>query len=313
VSPRPDRHDDPARPVVPDGPSPVDLHTHTLRSDGTLEPADLVVQAAAAGVHLLAITDHDNLAAYRELTSRDAPALPAGLELLPGVEINCLTGGAPEVFEGELHILGFGIQPDDEAFEALLATQRQGRRIRFDRTLGVLRNLGMSVDVAAERLDLGVIESLGRPTVARLMIESGYATSVEGAFERWLSRGRPAYVPREGIGPVRAINAIRAAGGLPVLAHFGEAENHESTIRDLQGIGLGGIEVFYRTFDQAHVDSVGRVADELGLVKTGGSDFHGDTGTYAEIHQTTWVPAAIGERLLNALARRTEPVVASGD
>jgi len=313
MSTRPDRHEDPARPVVPEGPSPVDLHTHTLRSDGTLEPGDLVAQAAAAGVHLLAITDHDNLAAYRELTGPAAAALPGGLELLPGVEINCLTGGAPEVFEGELHILGFGIRPDDEAFETLLAGQRQGRRIRFDRTLGVLRNLGMPVDAAAERLDLGVIESLGRPTVARLMIESGYATSVEDAFERWLSRSRPAYVPREGVGPVRAINAIRAAGGLPVLAHFGEAENHESTIRDLQAIGLGGLEVYYRTFDQAHVDSVGRVADELGLVKTGGSDFHGDTGTYAEVHATTWVPAVVGERLLNALARRSEPAVANGN
>ncbi len=311
MSGRPDRHDDPAQPVVPEGPSPVDLHTHTLRSDGTLEPGDLVAQAAAAGIRLLAITDHDNLGAFRELTAAGAPPLPKGLELLPGVEINCLTGGASEVFEGELHILGFGVRPDDDAFEAVLAGQRNGRLVRFDRTLATLRSLGLSVDGALEELDLGATESLGRPTVARLMIASGYATSVEDAFERWLSRGRPAYVPREGIGPIRAINAIRAAGGLPVLAHFGEAENHESTIRDLQAIGLGGLEVFYRTFDQAHVDSVGRVADELGLVKTGGSDFHGDTGTYAEVHATTWVPAVIGERLLNALARSSEPVVAS--
>ena len=293
-------------PVVPPGPSPVDLHTHTLRSDGTLEPRDLVEQAAAAGVHLLSITDHDNLAAHRELTGPDAPALPAGLELIPGVEINCLTGSAPAVFEGELHILGFGVQPDDAAFEALLAAQRNGRLVRFDRTLEVLRRQGMSVDAAVEELDLAGIESLGRPTVARLMIASGYATSVEDAFARWLGRGRPAYVPREGIGPVRAIGAIRAAGGLPVLAHFGEAEAHESLIRDLQAIGLGGLEVYYRTFDQARVDSVGRVADELGLVKTGGSDFHGDTGSYAEIHATTTVPSFVGDRLRNALAQRPD-------
>jgi predicted metal-dependent phosphoesterase TrpH len=301
-----DRHDAPAEPVVPSGPSTVDLHTHTLRSDGTLEPRDLVEQAAAAGVRLLAITDHDNLAAYRELSGLAALPLPAGLELLPGVEINCLTSNAPWVFEGELHVLGFGVQPDDEAFEALLAGQRNGRLARFDRTLEVLRTNGMSVDAAVEELDLSAIESLGRPTVARLMIASGYATSVEDAFERWLGRGRPAYVPREGIGPVRAISAIRAAGGLPVLAHFGEAEAHESLIRDLQAVGLGGLEVYYRTFDQAHVNSVGRVAEALGLVKTGGSDFHGDTGSYAEIHAATSVPASVGVRLRNALAQRAD-------
>ncbi len=299
----PDRHDPPAQPIVPSGPSPVDLHTHTLRSDGTLEPRDLVEQAAAVGVRLLAITDHDNLAAYRELTGPAAPPLPAGLELVPGVEINCLTGDGPAVFEGELHILGFGVVADDEAFEALLAGQRNGRLVRFDRTLAALRGLGMSVDAALEELDMSGIESLGRPTVARLMIASGYARSVEDAFEHWLARGRPAYVPRQGIGPVRAISAIRAAGGLPVLAHFREADEHESLIRDLQAIGLGGLEVYYRTFERAQVESVGWVADELGLVKTGGSDFHGDTGSYAEIHAATSVPAAVGERLRNALAR----------
>jgi predicted metal-dependent phosphoesterase TrpH len=311
VSARQDRHAPPIDPVVPSGPSPLDLHTHTLRSDGTLEPRVLVEAAAAAGVRLLAITDHDDLAAYRELTAPGAPDLPDGLELLPGVEINCLTGSQPDVWEGELHVLGFGIRTDDAAFEDLLTQQRQGRRIRFDRTLEILRQEGLSVDAAAEELDLGATEALGRPTVARLMIASGHAGSVDEAFKRWLGRGCPAYVPREGIGPVRAITAIRAAGGLPVLAHFGEAESHQALLRDLQVVGLGGLEVYYRTFDREHVESVGRVADELGLLKTGGSDFHGDTGSYAQVHAATWVPEVVGERLLNALARRTDEVAAA--
>jgi predicted metal-dependent phosphoesterase TrpH len=310
VSSRRDRHAPPINPVVPEAPSRLDLHTHTLRSDGVLEPGALVEQAATAGVRLLAITDHDDLSAYRELTAPGAPALPDGLQLIPGVEINCLTGSQPDVWEGELHVLGFGIRPDDEAFEALLRQQRLGRRIRFDRTLEILRREGLPVDAAAAELDLSATESLGRPTVARLMIASGHATSVDEAFRRWLGRGCPAYVPREGVGPVRAITAIRAAGGLPVLAHFGEAEAHESLLRDLQVVGLGGLEVYYRTFDHEHVESVGRVADELGLLKTGGSDFHGDTGSYAEIHKATSVPDVVGERLLNALARRPERVVA---
>jgi hypothetical protein len=165
---RQDRHDEPSDPIVPDGPSRVDLHTHTLRSDGTLEPRVLVEQAAAAGVELLAITDHDNLVAYRELTAPGAAPLPSGLALLPGVEINCLTANAPWVFEGELHILGYGIQHDDDAFEALLQAQRDSRLVRFDRTLELLRRQGLSVDAAVEELDLSSIESLGRPTVARL-------------------------------------------------------------------------------------------------------------------------------------------------
>jgi 3',5'-nucleoside bisphosphate phosphatase len=313
VSARRDRHALPDNPNPPGGPSAVDLHAHTLRSDGTLEPGALVEQAVAAGVHLLAITDHDSLAAYRELTAAGAPALPDGLDLMPGVEINCLTGSQPDLWEGELHVLGLGIQPDDEAFEALLGRQRLGRRVRFEQTLEILRRQGLSVDAAAEQLDLSLTESLGRPTVARLLIASGHATSVEEAFKHWLGRGCPAYVPREGIGPIRAISAIRAAGGLPVLAHFGEAEAHESLLRDLQAIGLGGLEVYYRTFDRAHVESVGRVADELGLIKTGGSDFHGDSGSYAEIHAATWVPETVGERLLNALARRPETVAAGHD
>jgi len=308
VAGRVNRHEAPHDPVVPSGPSTVDLHTHTLRSDGTLEPADLVRQAADAGVRTLAIADHDNLAAYRELTAPGSVALPSGLTLIPAVEINCLTGSQPDIFEGELHVLGYGVLTDDEAFEAILLKQRQARQIRFDRTLAILRESGVPVDAAAEQLDLSVTESLGRPTVARLMIASGHATTVEDAFKRWLGRGCPAYVPREGVGPVRAISAIRAAGGLPALAHFGEAEAHESLLRDLQAIGLGGLEVYYRTFDRSHVESVGRVADELGLVKTGGSDFHGDTGSYAKVHAATWVPPEVGERLLNALARWPEPM-----
>lgn len=313
MSARRDRHEAPTDPVIPSGPSRLDLHTHTLRSDGVLEPCDLVDQAAAAGVRLLAITDHDDIAAFRELTAAEAPPLPSGLELLPGVEINCLTSGQPELWEGELHILGFGVRPDDEAFEATLARQRLGRRIRFDKTIEILRREGLSVDAAANKLDMSATEALGRPTIARLMIASGHAKSVEEAFSRWLGRGCPAYVPREGIGPVAAIGAIRAAGGLPVLAHFGEAAAHTGLVRDLQAIGLGGLEVYYRTFDREHVDSVGRVADELGLVKTGGSDFHGDTGSYAEIHRTTWVPEAVGERLLNALAQRSGERVTAHD
>lgn len=288
-------------PVVPPAPSPVDLHTHTRRSDGVLEPRDLVAQAAGAGVRLLAITDHDSLGAYRELRATDG-AIPDGLQLLPGVEINAVAGGRDGFWEGELHVLGFGMDPDDEAFEAALRGQRDQRRRRFDRILENLRRLGMPVDDAVADLAIGDEDALGRPTIARALIATGHATSVEDAFRRWLGHGMPAWAPRDGLGPRAAIEAIRAAGGVPVLAHFAEAPDRISTLRSLIGIGLAGLEVHYRSWDRRTVEAVGRVADALGLLRTGGSDYHGDLGPYAESHAALWVPAEVGARLGDAIA-----------
>jgi len=300
------RHDPAEDPVPPPGPSTIDLHSHTIRSDGVLEPADLVVAAAAEGVRLLAITDHDDLSAYRELTasSEGSRAVPAGLTLLPGVEINCLTNGQPDLWESELHVLGLGVDPSDDAFEAMLAEQRRRRKVRFERTLSRLRALDMPVDDVAAELDPTATAALGRPTIARLLQRKGYVSSVEDGFARYLGRGRPAYVSREGIGPLEAIRAIRAAGGLPSLAHFSEAAERIAIVRELRDAGLGGLEVFYRSFDRATVASVQAVALELDLVPTGGSDYHGDTGSYAEAHAMLWVPPEVGERLATVLGFR---------
>ena len=290
---------EPSDPVIPPAPSTIDLHTHTLRSDGVLEPADLVRQAFEAGVRLLAITDHDNLAGYREM--RASAALPPGLELHPGVEINAVVDKRNELWEGELHVLGFGMDGDDDAFEAALARQRGERRRRFDRILVRLRQIGMPVDAQIAQVAVGDEDALGRPTVARALIRAGYADSVEDAFQRWLARGMPAYVPRNGLGPVAAIGAIRAAGGIPVLAHFREAAERQAIVRELVEHGLGGLEVYYRTFDRATVSSVAAVADALRLVRTGGSDYHGDLGRYAEAHAGLWVPPEVGVELESAI------------
>ncbi len=289
----------PFDPVVAPAPSPVDLHTHTRRSDGVLEPAELVAQAAAAGVRTLAITDHDSLAAWRELLAADA--VPAGVSLIPGVEINAVAGGRDGFWEGELHVLGFGMDPDDAPFEAALHSQRQQRRRRFDRILARLRELGMPIDEEVEQLSIGHDDALGRPTVARALIARGHAESVEDAFRRWLGHGQPAWAPRGGLGPREAIRAIRAAGGLPVLAHFGEARQRIGVVRELVEAGLGGLEVHYRGWERATVESVASVADELRLVATGGSDYHGDLGPYAQTHALLWVPSSVGDRLREAL------------
>ncbi|HTK45190.1 MAG TPA: PHP domain-containing protein, partial [Patescibacteria group bacterium] len=194
-----ERHHAPASRFRPPSPSTVDLHTHTLRSDGLLTPAELVAAAAGVGVKLLAITDHDTLAGVREL--RRAGTIPDGLEVVPGIEINTVVEDRGHVMEGEVHILGIGVDPDDEALEAALARQRDARRLRFDRMVEKLRAQGVPIDTALEGLPATTDEdALGRPRLARALIRCGYATSVEDAFRQHLSRGRPAYVPRQGLG-----------------------------------------------------------------------------------------------------------------
>jgi 3',5'-nucleoside bisphosphate phosphatase len=298
------RHDAPGDPVVPPAPSTIDLHTHSTRSDGVLPPEVLLRDAAAAGVRLLALTDHDTLAGVREL--RASGAVPGGVELLPGVEINAITPLAAGLGEGEIHVLGLGVDPADEIFEDALARQREERRERFERTLVRLRDLGMGVDPGAAALTTTADDALGRPTIARLLVAAGHAESVEDAFRRLLSRGRPAYVPRGGLGPVEAIGAVRAAGGLPVLAHFSEAGERTDVLRELIGAGLGGLEVYYRSWDRATVEHVGRIATKLRLVATGGSDYHGDTGSYADAHAGLWVPPEVGDSVRSAIATVAE-------
>jgi 3',5'-nucleoside bisphosphate phosphatase len=284
------------------GTSIVDLHTHTLRSDGVLTPVELARAAAEAGIRMLAITDHDTLAAHRDLVL--GRAMPAPIELITGVEINAIARGIP-LQDGELHILGFGMDLDDEAFEAALAKQRVARRTRFERTVSRLREIGMPIDDQIGTLDPDDDDALGRPTIARALIAAGFATSVEDAFQRLIGWHGPAYVPREGMGPREAIAAILAARGIPVLAHFSEAPSQIPLLRELAGIGLAGIEVYYRTFEPETVTMVGAVASSLGLIATGGSDYHGDLVSYAEAHATLNVPGWVADTVRKRLATRT--------
>jgi predicted metal-dependent phosphoesterase TrpH len=303
------RHDPATRGVVPPGPSTLDLHSHTARSDGLLEPLDLAVAARAAGVRLLAITDHDTLAGYREVRALLADAAGGsggpgaepwgrgpllGLELMPGIELNAVMANRPELMESEVHILGFGMDPDDDAFETILQTQRGERRVRFGRMVIRLREIGLPVDSVLDEVPpLGEDAALGRPTLARAMVSLGYARSVEDAFVRFLSRGRPAYVPRGGLGPIEAIGAIRAAGGVPVLAHFSEAPERRDLLAELIAEGLRGLEVYHGSFDAPTVARLHALATELRLLATGGTDFHGDRETYAEAHARLWVPPEV--------------------
>ena len=292
--------------LVPPEPSVVDLHVHTCRSDGLLAPTDLVEAAAAAGIRTLAVTDHDTLAGYRELMAPGAVPLPAGLRVLAGVEINAVARHL-DLPDGELHIVGLGVDPADEAFEAVLSGQRGERRRRFDRMRLRLRAAGLGVDAQLAGLDLEDGDALGRPTLARALVAAGFATSVQDAFARYVGRGGPGYAPREGLGPIPAIHAIRDAGGLPVLAHFSAAPSRRVLLQELMDAGLAGIEVHHRSFDAATVSAVGAVAEDLGLLPSGGTDYHGDGETYAEAIAETWVPPQIATGVMAALGAGIAP------
>ena len=297
------RHDplDATGAVRPPGPSTVDLHAHTTRSDGVVGPIALVDAAFQVGVRVFSLTDHDTLAGYRDVVA--ANAVPEGMTLIPGVEINALVTRDLGLWEGELHILGFGMDPDDEAFEAAMAAQRGRRRERFWKTVDRLREIGLPIDAQVDTLVHGDDDALGRPTIARALIAAGFASSVEDAFARIIGHGAPGYVRREGLGPEEAIRVVRAADAIPVLAHFREAPARLELLRELVEIGLGGLEVYYRTFEASTVTLVADVAKRLGLIATGGSDYHGDLGTYAEAHASLWVPPSVGETLITRLAQ----------
>ncbi len=294
-------------PFVP-GDAVADVHTHTTRSDGVLEPAELVRQVHAAGVRLFAIADHDNLAAYRDLTAAGADPLPPGLELIPAVEINAVTRGLDlRLPEGELHVLGIGVDPRDDEFEAAIAAQRGARRTRFQATVARLRDIGLAVD---GHLPEGVLESddaLGRPTLARALVAAGHAETVEHAFRTILGHGLPGYVPRTGMDPVEAIRAIRRAGGLASVAHFGEAPDHLPLMHELIGEGLDGLETHHRSFDAETRGAMAACARLLGLVETGGTDYHGDTGSYAASHAGLAMPDGLVAGLRAALRTRGWP------
>jgi len=243
----------------------VDLHSHTTASDGVLTPRQLVRLAAKHGVRVLAVTDHDSTSGLADAMD-EARTLPP-LEIVPGLEINCDVPGA------EIHVLGYCLDWAAEWFQAFLGEQREERRRRVHRICERLAELGMPID-PAEIFSLVQEGSAGRPHVAQAMVNRGYVKTVREAFDRYLSANGPANVPRKRLTPVEAVRVIRRARGVPVLAHPGLA-NRDEMIPELVEAGLLGIETYYPEHSSAQTIAYREMCRRLGLVATGGSDFHG--------------------------------------
>lgn len=269
----------------------IDLHLHTTASDGRCTPAELVVRAAAAGVEILAVTDHDTTAGIAEAS--DAAA-GRGLLVVHGIEITAVEAGR------DVHVLGYFFDPDAAELSRFLSSQRATRIERIAEIARRLDAFGMPVDVtpllAAARQQNS--RSIGRPRLARAMVDAGYVTDTREAFDKWLAQGRPAFVERAGSSPEAVIAIVHDAGGLASLAHPARTAL-DPRIPALRDAGLDAIEVYHSDQDEAATARYLQLARRLGALVTGGSDFHGDPATGLE-PGTTHLPPAEWAKLLEA-------------
>lgn len=243
-----------------------DLHTHTTASDGTDTPVRLIERAAQEGFSLIAVTDHDTLSGLREA---EEAGKGLGVRVIPGVEISA--GEEPEV-----HVLGYGMR-DRERLERALTGMRLARRDRMRLMIEKLRLIGIEVD--AQRVQQLCGDSVGRPHLARALMEMGCVQDVREAFARYLSPGKPAYVPREKLTVPEAIRLLCECGAVPVIAHPGQNKGAAFWMRErltaLREEGLMGLEAYHMAHTPAECLAFDRMARSLGLLVTGGSDYHG--------------------------------------
>ncbi len=263
----------------------IDLHAHSTASDGTDTPAELVRNAAAAGLGVVALTDHDTVAGYQE--AADALRTPqcAGLTLVTGAELSCRLGGI------SMHMLAYLFDPQEPELARERELVRDDRIPRAKAMVGKLRDLGVPVTwerVAAIAGLTGEAESaqgvsVGRPHIATALVELGLVPTVSDAFTEWLSDGGRAYVGKHELDPFDAIRLVKGAGGVTVFAHPAAAKRGrtvpESVLAELASAGLDGIEADHMDHDEPTRARLRSLAGELGLLVTGSSDYHGSRKT----------------------------------
>jgi hypothetical protein len=256
----------------------IDLHLHTTASDGRCAPSELVHRAAAARVSVLAVTDHDTTAAVAQVQSAgEAHAI----QVVTGIEITAVENGR------DVHILGYFIDPANVELAGFLVRQRGQRIARVEAMGDRLAQLGIPIDLQpllahARELDG---RSVGRPQVARAMVAAGYVRDTREAFDRWLATGQPAFIPRDGAPSREVIEIVHVAGGLASLAHPGQTRV-DPQISAYASAGLDALEVYHPDHDRAYTERYLRLALQLKLLVTGGSDFHGDA-------DHGWEPATV--------------------
>ena len=248
----------------------IDLHTHSKHSDGTLAPTGLVELAAKEGLRAVALTDHDTVSGVEEALAVGARL---GIEVIPGCEVST------SYQRRSVHVLAHGVPLADPAFDAFLETVRAARTERNRLMLERLAELGcpLEQEEVARHAEGRIV---ARPHFAQAMIDRGYVPDFRAAFDRYLRDGGPAYIVVDRTSPAEAVAAIRAAGGTATIAHPRQIDLEDDDAWDaffgeLVDAGLAGIEVYHPSHKRSHRTYFGALADRFGLVRTGGSDFHG--------------------------------------
>jgi 3',5'-nucleoside bisphosphate phosphatase len=265
-----------------------DLHVHSTASDGTLSPAQLVQRAHSIGVDVLAIADHDSVEGLAQGSRR---AHDLGVRLIPAVELSATQGGL------DIHVLAYFVDPTSSALANQLAELRANRHRRAEEMVACLRDAGydISIDDVLAVADGGAV---GRSHVARALVGAGHADTVSGAFGEFIGRGKPFYVAKRSAAPAEVIARVREFGAIPVLAHPGITKV-DGLIEPLVSAGLLGIEAYHADHTTEQATAYAALARELGLLVTGGSDFHGPQAPNPEIGSAKW-PVADLEAFLAA-------------
>ena len=247
----------------------IDLHVHTTFSDGTFTPQEVVRFAKEKGLFAISITDHDTTDGVKDAIEEGERL---GLKVVSGVEISA-------DFEIEMHILGLFIDIDNKFLQQKLKMLEKFRKERNPQIIKKLRQMGYNISMEeVEKLALG--EMIGRPHIAKVLVQKGYFSTTKEVFEKLLGFGKPAYVKKEKLKPQEAIEAIKKAGGLAILAHPHKylylEEGSENVFLELKEYGLDGIEVFHSDHNQIETSMLLEIAKKLDLAISGGSDFHGE-------------------------------------
>ena len=276
--------------------SKVDLHIHSTVSDGKFSPEEIVSKAAALGLTIIALADHDSVDGI-------APALEAAkafppLRIIPCVEIST------DMPSGEAHVLGYFIDYTSDELNASLERFRSSRQRRAQGMIAKLHNLGIRIDWQRVQ-EIAGDGSIGRPHIAQAMLEKGYITSIKDAFTGYIEHGGPAYVEREKMTPAEAVALIVRSNGLPVLAHPFTVIDPQAMVIKLKTAGLVGIEAYYNGYTADEIKSLVSLADRHGLIATGGSDYHGLDDSDETMLGGVDVPVESAERLTALAEQRT--------
>ncbi len=276
------------RPNIKPGKTPnADLHLHSTFSDGNSQAEALIEEAISFGLKAIAITDHDNAASYNVALKA---AEGTDIEIIPGIEINTVW----DEEDCELHVLGFYIDREHPALQKVMTQHQEARHQHMQDFAKALRKqAGFDITYEEIKERAGHCVSLGRPHIANVLVEKGKVSSINEAFNKYLNRKAKTYARKQTVSPHEAVEAIADSGGIPVIAHPGDTPNIEKLTVELMDYGLRGLEAYHRSHTPGVIAYYCTLAEQYGLIVTGGTDYHGKVDGYQQalgrLHTPHWV------------------------